>query len=425
MTSDGIGTGGSPTPTRSSHAFGAPGFTWLWLTSLFNAVAWTIQGLSHGWLVLELTSSPLWVGIVAASRGIGMFAFSIPAGAIGDRMGQRRLLTASHVVPGLVSLVFAALVILRAVELWHTIAYAVIVGLASAVEKPASSGLMYDLVGRERLFSASALRFLAGGLIRVVGAVAGGYVIDTLSVGHTYILIGAAHIASVGCILRLRVPTQTRHAQPPFLAATREGLTYALRTPRIRRYLLLSFMTESFGFSFGSMLPVMARDVLKVGGLGLGYLTAAGGVGQVAATLAIAGRSRLVNEERIVTVTALGFGTFVALFGLSPWFPLSLALVTIIGIFGATYDSAMATVLLMLSADPMRARVQGLYNSTVGFNMVSGFAIGILATLLGAPVALAISGTIAAVSALILGRPERDDTNLAAESSSRERDDGR
>ncbi|MGH2374087.1 MAG: MFS transporter, partial [bacterium] len=178
---------------HSSHAFGAPGFTWLWLTSLFNAVAWTVQGLSHGWLVLELTDSPLWVGIVAASRGIGMFAFSVPAGAIGDRMDRRQVLVASHAVPGLASLALAALVLFGAVRLWHAIAYAVIVGLASAMEKPASSGLMYDLVGRERLFSASALRFLAGGLIRVVGAVAGGYVIDTLGVGQNYLLVGVAH----------------------------------------------------------------------------------------------------------------------------------------------------------------------------------------------------------------------------------------
>ncbi len=327
-------------------------------------------------------------------------------------MDKKRLLTTSHAVPGLVSLAFAALVILGAVRLWHTIAYAVIVGLASAVEKPSSSGLMYDLVGRERLFSASALRFLAGGLIRVVGAVAGGYVIDTLGVGYTYALIGAAHVASVGCVLRLRVPTQSRQPQPPFLVATREGFTYALRTPPIRRYLLLSLMTESFGFSISSMLPVMARDVLRVGGLGLGYLTAASGIGQVAATLAIAGRSRLANEGRIVTATALGFGAFVALFGLSPWFPLSLVLVTVIGVLGATYDSAMATVLLMVSSDAMRARVQGLYNSTIGFNMVSGLAIGILATLLGAPVALAISGTIAAVSALALSGSGRGEERI-------------
>jgi len=102
-----------------------------------------------------------------------MFAFSVPAGAIGDRMDRRRIMTVSHAVSGLASLALAALVLSGAVRLWHTIAYSVIVGLAAAIERPASSGLMYDLVGRERLFSASALRFLAGGLIRVVGAVAG------------------------------------------------------------------------------------------------------------------------------------------------------------------------------------------------------------------------------------------------------------
>ncbi len=341
-----------------------------------------------------------------------MFAFSVPAGAIGDRMDRRRIMTVSHAVPGLASLALAALVLFGAVRLWHAIAYSVVIGLASAAEKPASSGLMYDLVGRERLFSASALRFLAGGLIRVVGAVAGGYVIDTIGVGQNYALVGLAHVACVACVLRLRVPTQSPQPQAPFLAATREGLTYALHTPRIRRYLWLSLLTESFGFSYNSMLPVIARDVLRVGGVGLGYLTAASGLGQVAATLAIAGRRRFADEQRVVTATAFGFGVFVALFGLSPWFPLSLVLAVVFGAFAAVYDAAMATVLLMLSSDAMRARVQGLYNSTIGFNQVSGFGVGILATLLGAPVALAISGTIAAVSALALSGGGRGEERI-------------
>jgi len=390
--------------SRFPRAFDAPGFTWLWLTSLFNAVAWTVQALSVGWLVLELTDSPMWVGAVAAARGIGMFAFSVPAGTVGDRMDRRRILVASHAIPSVTSLALAAVVLFGTVRLWHAIVYSVIVGLAAAAERPASSGLMYDLVGRERLFGASALRFLAGSLIRVVGAVAGGYVIDTLGVGQNYVLIGVAHVASVACVLRLTAPTPSTQPQAPFLAATREGFTYALHTPRIRRYLWLSLLTEAFGFSFNSMLPVMARDVLRVGGLGLGYLTAASGLGQVAATLGIAGRSRFADEQRVVPAAALGFGVFIALFGLSPWLPLSLVLATGIGVFGAIYDAGMATVLLLLSADAMRARVQGLYNSTIGFNLVSGFGLGILATLLGAPVALAITGAITAVSALVLQR---------------------
>ncbi|MGH2372081.1 MAG: MFS transporter [bacterium] len=219
------------------------------------------------------------------------------------------------------------------------------------------------------------------------------------------------------------MPTQSRQPQAPFLAATREGLTYALRTPRIRRYLWLSLLTESFGFSYNSMLPVMARDVLRVGGVGLGYLTAASGLGQVAATLAIAGRRRFADEQRVVTATAFGFGVFVALFGLSPWFPLSLVLAVVFGAFAAVYDAAMATVLLMLSSDAMRARVQGLYNSTIGFNQVSGFGVGILATLLGAPVALAISGTIAAVSALALSGGGRGEERIGQRNDKQHDDD--
>lgn len=397
-------TGAPPAAAGRSHAFTAPGYTWLWLTSLFNAVAWTVQGLSLGWLVLELTGSPLWVGAAAAARGAGMFAFSIPAGTIGDRADRRRILLASQAVPGLASFALAAIVLFGAAALWHVIVYSVIVGVASAAERPASSSLMYDLVGRAQLFGASALRFLAGSLIRVVGAVAGGYVIDALGVGPNYAMVGLAHAASVFCVLLLRVQAPSPRPSAPFLAATRDGLAHALHEARIRRFLLLSLTTEGFGFSYNTMLPVMAREVLHTGGLGLGYLTAASGVGQIAATLTVARRGHFDDEQRVVTVFACGFGALIALFGLSPWFPLSLALVTAVGAVGAVYDAGMATVLLVLSADAMRARIQGLYNSTIGFNLLSGLGVGFLATFLGPPAALAISGAIAAGSAAVLGR---------------------
>jgi MFS family permease len=211
-----------------------------------------------------------------------------------------------------------------------------------------------------------------------------------------------AHLVSAGCILGLRAPATVKTITQPLLRAVKDGFRYAVQTPQVRQFLWLSLMTEGFGFSYNSMLPVMARDVLRVGALGLGYLTAASGIGQLVATLGLASRGDLANKDRFTVTTAMGFGLAIALFGLSPWYPASLVLVGLVGVMGSLYDAGMGTTLLLAASDAMRARVQGFYSSTIGFNQVTGFGVGLLATLLGAPVALAISGSIAAASALAL-----------------------
>ena len=392
----------SPLVRRSLLAFDAPGFSWLWLHSLFNSVAWTIETLTNGWLVLQLTNSPFWVGAVAASRGIVLFAFSVPAGAIADRADRRRLLIITQIAPAAGLVVLAPLVLHGAARVWHVAIFSIIAGMAAAIERPASSGLMYDLVGEKRLLNASVFRFMAGSIVRMIGAVAGGYVIDRVGIGQNYWLAAFAHLISAGCVLGLRAPATVKTITEPLLRAIREGFRYAVRAPQVRQFLWLSLMTEGFGFSYNSMLPVMARDVLRVGALGLGYLTAASGLGQLVATLGLASRGDLANKDRFTVATAMGFGLAIALFGLSPWYPASLVLVGLVGVMGSLYDAGMGTTLLLAASDAMRARVQGFYSATIGFNQVTGFGVGLLATLLGAPVALAISGSIAAASALAL-----------------------
>jgi MFS family permease len=170
----------------------------------------------------------------------------------------------------------------------------------------------------------------------------------------------------------------------------------------VRRFLWLSLVTEGFGFSYSAMLPVLAKDVLRVGGIGLGYLTASGGLGQLLATLVVAARGHLMDRGRLAVFGAIGFGLSIALFGLSPWFGASLVLAGIVGVMGSIYDSGMATVLLTAASDAMRARVQGFYIATIGFNQIGGFGVGALATLVGAPLAVAASGVVAAAGAIAL-----------------------
>ena len=387
---------------RFFMAFQVPGFRWLWLAGVSMSVGWTVESLAQGWLVLQITDSPFWVGAVSGARGVAQFLMSIPGGAIADRLDRRRLLIAVHLTAVLINVPLVVLVFADAIAAWHMLLFAAAGGVVGAIAAPVTNTLTYDVVGGARLLNAAAFRYLGMSLIRIVGALAGGFILEWTGPGGNYAVAAAAALVAAGWLMLLKPPTRSPVEREPFTRAVRAGLRYGLQTASVRRLLLLSLATEMLAFSYLWMLPVIARDVLSVGARGLGYLGAMQGVGMLAAMLLLASLGDFRSKGALLLASALGFGLFIVLFGLSPWFLLSLLLVGIVGGMGALYDSSMSTMLQLTVSEQMRGRVMGLYVSTWGLNQVGGLVLGGLATALGAPIALAITGGLAAVNALRL-----------------------
>lgn len=263
-----------PRGKRFLLAFEAPGYQWLWLFSLFSAMAFTVEFLSYGWAVLQLTNSAIWIGLAAGVRGASQALFSVLGGPIVDSVDRRRLLLAGQIAAAISALTLALLLLGHTARLWHILCYLMLVGLVTAVTKPSVSGLLYDVVGPRRLLNASAFQFMAASLIRIVGAVAGGFIIDRLGVGKNFLLVFSAYCGGLGALFMLRRPAAGVKSTEPFVRAVTTGFGYVLRVHQIRTLVLLSLVVEAFGFGYQAMMPVMARDVLQVGGIGLGYLTA-------------------------------------------------------------------------------------------------------------------------------------------------------
>jgi MFS family permease len=382
----------------TATAFKAPGYRWLWLSSICTSAAYTVEVLSHGWLVLILTNSPFWVGVAVAVRGVSQTLCGVAAGFAADRLDRRRILIGTQAAAAAGAVVIGSLVLAHRIALWEVLLYLVLVGCTTAMNRPAISGLVYDVVGEARLLNASAYQFMAGSLVRIAGALMGGVLIDRLGIGANWILIAVVYAAAAASVGVLRSGTAHHRLAEPFGRAVAEGFRYTFRTARIRRLLLLSLSIEGFGFSTNSMLPVMARDVLHAGGIGLGYLVAMSGAGQFAATMLVARRAELRHLGTIVVGSSIGFGVFIVLFALSPWFALSLVLIAIVGAMGTAYDTTMSTSFQVGVADAMRGRVLGLYSATFGLSSVGGLCIGAAAILVGTPVALALSGAMVVAS---------------------------
>ncbi len=229
--------------------------------------------------------------------------------------------------------------------------------------------------------NASAFSFMSGAVVRTLAALAGGLALDRLGIGPSYVMVAALFLITAAILIPLRAPAKPRADAPHegTLAALRSGLRYAARTRAVRDLLILSAITEMFGFAYLAVLPVVARDVLHQTATGLGVLAAASAAGLIG--------------------SALAFGIALVGLALSSVFVLSLAIVFFVGAAASLYDTSMWTVVQMTASEEMRGRVLGLYMATFGLSQIGGFVIGAVASITTVPLALGLAGIFVALNA--------------------------
>ena len=367
-------------------------FRWLWLSIFFSSMSMGIRMLSQGWLVLELTDSPFWVGLIAGLQGIGLVGFGALAGTIVDRFDKRKVLAAAHLGSGAAAIAVGVLFVTDKLELWHLIVAALMQGIVMATQLPASNSLAYQIVGPSRLLNAMATRLAGMNFTRIIGSLIAGALIERYGAGSSYLFAGGCSLVGVSLLWFIKGNFRSSTEREPFWRSVSQGIQYSWRSADIRRLLLLSLIMEAFGFSHFVMMPVIARDVLHVGAQGLGYLSAASGAGSALSTILVSSLGDFKDKGKLLVGTAFGAGVTLSVFAFSTWFPASLVLVAMVGGCLMAYDVTMGTMLQLLSLDEMRGRVLGIYGLTFGFTPVGGFFVGAVATALTASIAVAMGG---------------------------------
>jgi MFS family permease len=385
-------------------AFQVIPFRWLWFSILFSSMSMGIRMLAQGWLVLDMTNSAFWVGAIAGMQGLGLVTFGTIGGAIVDRFEKRKVITIVHLCTGVASCTTALLVITGTVELWHMPFLAFAQGIAMSIQIPGNNALAYQLVGPKRLLNAMATRLAAMNISRIIGSLIAGSLIAQFGIGSAYLFAASGSLIGIAFLWCIPKSSPSSDIKAPFWQEIKQGMGYIWANPTIKRLLFLSLFMEAFGFSHFVMMPVMARDVLEVGATGLGYLSAASGVGSALSTIAVASLGDFHRKGILLTVAALLAGVSLILFALSPWFILSLFLVALAGGALMGYDVTMATMLQLLSTNNMRGRVLGVYGLTFGFTPVGGLIAGSVAAIFSASLAISIGGAVIIVYVASLAR---------------------
>ena len=359
-----------------------------------------VYSMAEGWLVLTITDSPLWVGVMAGVRGAIVVLFSPLAGVVSDRFDRRKLLIATQVVNVLVASTLGYLTFSGLIELWHILCVTFVQSMSQTVNMPARLTLTMDLVGRNALLNATAASHMGNGLVQIVAPTVAGFVISAANMSSVYVMIAVSAVLAMLAWLRMGRPPRTARRDGSPWATLKEGIVYVFREPMLRSLIIMGLVVETFAWSHITMLPVMARDVLNVGATGFGFLSTAAGIGLMAGTLIIASLGDIRNKGRWMVMYSIGFGVFLVLFSISTWFPLSMVLLAVAFGMGISFDAVLGTLLQSLSADEMRGRVVSFYGLTFGMTPMGGFGAGAIASVLGAPVAIGVAGLVVVANGL-------------------------
>jgi MFS family permease len=353
-----------------------------------------MEFVAGAWLVLDLTGSPLILGLVSLAHAVPTLVFALVAGAAADRMDRRRLLSSIFAIAALIYFSLGALVLTNLAQAWMVVLAALLIGCLRVMDQPARHGMLPYTVPRSDLANAVAVASLAFQIPRPIAPAVAGVLIALAGIGPTYCVIGGIAVVAMVMYWLLRVdavpPRGERHSWTEDVV---EGLQFVRRDQIMYGLIGMTFVDSLFGMSYMVLLPVLARQVLDVGSAGYGFMQTAAGVGGLAGALVAAQLARAGRKGHQLLAGAATFGGLLVALAFCPWYLLACALLFGVGLTSQLYMTTTTTVLQLNIPNELRGRVMSIWGLTFALIPTGGAISGAVAEQFGAPVAIAAGGT--------------------------------
>jgi MFS family permease len=364
-------------------------------------------------------------GFAVISHWVPFLLFSLYTGALADRYDCRRLIQISQGLFMVASLAWGLLFLTGRLEMWHAVVLLVVHGLAGVVGAPATQLIIHDMVPAEDLPSAIRLNASSRYLSILLGPAVGGGLM--LLLGPAWGLLTNVLVYLPFTILLTRF-AYTGHAAlgagrtaPAFRLSDAWNVLAAVRSEsRIMSMIVIAGATSFLvGNAFQAQMPAYA-NYLGADATGTRYtvLLAADAAGAVIGVLLLETANVSRPSVQLAIAAAGLWGVTMGLFPLTQNYPVAVALLVLAGGFNIAFQSMSQTLVQLLAPSPIRGRVVGLFNTAMlGLRAGSGITVGLLGTLIGVRLSLAISSfAVVLVSIGLLVRQARARTPVSAES---------
>jgi MFS family permease len=363
-----------------------------------------MQRTAQGYLIFDLTRSPIYLGYVGFAYGVPAWLFMIYGGAIADRFPRRTILLIAQVAMMILAFVLAALTFTKSVEPWQIIVLAFLLGCANAFDAPARQAFVTELVDRKDFTNAIALNSSMITTATVIGPAVAGITYAAFGPAWCFTINGFTFIAVIIALLLMKLaPFVPVDRAVSIIAEIKEGVRFAVGQPTIRVLILNLSILSLAGLGFVTLLPVWAVEVLGGDATTNGFLHTARGLGALSGALLIAAIGQSYVRGRLFTIGTFVMPIFLILLSFTRVLPTSFLALMGAG-WGFMVIVNLSNTLVQTSVtDELRGRVMGLFTFTFfGFLPIGSLVNGALADQIGAPLTIQINAVILLAAAFLL-----------------------
>jgi MFS family permease len=360
------------------------------LTRFFYIMALRMVTTIVGWRIYEMTRNPFAIGLIGLSEFLPAFCLALYAGHVIDKSDKRALLlrtTAAYLlcVIGLLALSFGPL--MRSLQnhwiQWLTYTVIFCTGVIRAFAGPALQAIIAQIVPKEQLPTAVTLNTSAFLFASVTGHATAGFLIAHSNYFFCFSVVGGYVIVAWAFLFSISSKPIMAAGEKSTWESIKEGLRFVYHTKEVLGALALDLFAVLFGGAV-AMIPVYARDILKVGPIGFGWLNAAADIGSIGMIIALALRPLRRRQGYILLYAVAGFGVCIIVFGLSRLFLLSYLALICSGMLDGISVVIRGTIVQVKTPDPMRGRVSSVNSMFINSsNELGQFESGFMARLMG------------------------------------------
>ncbi len=369
-------------------------FRYLWLGIIFMMGGIQMSSIARSYLVYEITSSPLLLGLVNIGFAVPMLILSLFGGVAADRMNRKRLIQACQALAALTSLAVAVSISIESVTWVHLFIASTINGIVFAFMVPSRQALIPLLVDKDLLTNALALNAAAFSATTLLAPAIAGSLYILIGPGGVYYLITFVEIIAVVCTGFLRYRADgIQKEKANVLKEIKEGLGYIRRHSSVKVLLVVGLLTALLAMPIRLLLPIFVVDIYHRGPESLGLLVSSMGLGALAGSLVIATMGRWRRGLVLITGGIIS-GISLVLLALLPIYLAAAAIMLLLGVGDSTRRALNQTLILEVVEEEYQGRVISVYAMNFGLIPLGVMPASLIAQFFGGRAAAAVLGSL-------------------------------
>jgi MFS family permease len=378
---------------KTFSSFKIPAYRMYFFGMVGQWSTFSMEQVARSYLIYDITDSAVMLGAINLSGAIPILVLSLFGGAVADRFPKKTLIQLSQVGMTIVFLCYGVAVSIGYLtkdhpeSWWVLLAGGTIMGIIIALAMPSRAAIIPEIVDRERLMNAISLNTMGMSFFQLAGPAIAGYIIAGFGYATVFFIMSGLNAAAIVFTLFLPKTLPVQVIRKNVHKEIVEGFKYIISHRTV--LLILAFFVAAIllAMPFQMLMPVFAKDILKVGVEGQGTLMSMSGAGAIAASLVIAS---LPSRKRALTLllSNIVMGVALVVFAFSTSWMLSLMMMIMVGI-GRIGGNTTGNALIQTHTEPeYLGRVMSIMMLNFGLSGLGTFFAGVLAETISAPWAI-------------------------------------